>query len=187
MKPLIILTAGHHATDSGATSLIWGNENINTQLLRNTILFYLKRADVDVFYDLDTWTLSQVIQRAKIAARGRENVLALDIHFNSFHTHQANGTEIIIDDHASDLTESIARELLDISVDVFKLKDRGIKRERQTARKRLGFLDITEHSFVDEVAFLSNDDDMRAVINNYWVWAERRAKYLINWCNDNIL
>ena len=181
MKPLIILTAGHHANDSGATSNIWGNENINAQRLRNTIAFYLKKHDIDVFYDLDAWTLSQVIWRAKRAARGRKHVLAIDIHFNSFHLPRANGTEVIVDNNASEEVRAMGAELSLMTATTLGIHDRGVKDERQSHHSNLGYLDITPFSFVDEVCFLSNDEDMRALESKYWLWCKQRAEYLIDW------
>lgn len=185
MKPLIILTAGHHAKDSGATSNVWGNENINAQRLRNTIAFYLKKHDIDVFYDNDDWTLSQVIWRAKLAARGREKVLAIDIHFNSFHNSKANGTEVIVDNKASEEVRAMAAELSKITADTLSISNRGVKTERDSHHSNLGYLDITQYAFVDEVCFLSNDDDMRALESKYWLWCKERADYIIDWVRRN--
>jgi N-acetylmuramoyl-L-alanine amidase len=185
MKPLIILTAGHHANDSGATSNVWGNENINSQRLRDTIKFYLKKHDIDVFYDQDNWTLGEVMSRAKTAALGRKYVLAIDIHFNSFYKPEANGTEVIVDNNASKEVRAMGAKLSQMTADTLEIFNRGVKTERDSHHSNLGYLDITKFAFVDEVCFLSNDGNMRALESRHWVWSKQRAEYIIDWVRQN--
>jgi N-acetylmuramoyl-L-alanine amidase len=169
MSYLTVLTAGHHAKDPGATSLIWGNENINTQLVRNTIAYYLKQHGLNVFYDQDDWALGQVISRAKKAAKGVKNVIAIDIHFNAFSNPSARGAEVIVDNNANKECYAFASELSSLTAESLEIPNRGVKTERQSHHSNLGYLDITDVSVVWEVGFLSNDEDMRAFFLKYWV------------------
>ena len=183
---MIIITAGHHDKDSGAISPKWGKEADHTKLFRDTLAFYLRREGVEFWVDNDQWTLGQVIWRGKRVAAQHEKVIAIDWHFNASGSSQANGCEVVVDDYANNETKAIAEKLSWTISNVLKIRNRGVKTERDTYRKKLGYLDTTNVSLVAEIGFISNDGDMEAFNNRYWLLAKAVSELLINYIQVDV-
>jgi N-acetylmuramoyl-L-alanine amidase len=157
MSRKIFLSAGHGGTDSGAV----GNGYVERELtidLRNHVVRELKALGVTPFTDDNKNALSQTLAwlRGKFASKD----ILLDIHWNASSNPEAKGSEVIIPDVSSQFEKDLAKSLLKVFTEV-GFKDRGVKPEALTARKRLGWMRPVAENVLIEVCFISNITDMK--------------------------
>lgn len=159
---MIFLTAGHHNLDSGAT----GNgfvESKETIRVRNRVTELLRAKGVDVWNDSDNLTLQSVIN--EITKRSKPNDIICDIHFNAGGT-SATGVECFVPNESIKTELLLAAELCKSS-EVLKIRNRGVKRERDSQHKRLGMMRPNGINVLLEVAFISNPNDMKSYNDNF--------------------
>src|SRR5690606_25646843 len=89
--------------------------------------------------DDDKDTLSQVI--AKIKPRITSRDILLDIHYNAA-TPQATGVECFVSDNASEKSKELADVIATTTSTITGLHNRGVKKESQSARGKLGILNM---------------------------------------------
>jgi N-acetylmuramoyl-L-alanine amidase len=145
MSRKIFLSAGHGGTDSGAV----GNGFIERDLtidLRNHIARELKALGIVPSIDSDRNALSQTL--AWLRGKFKSKDILLDLHWNASSNPEAKGSEVIIPDIASQFEKDLA-------------KDRGVKPEALTARKKLGWMRPVAENVLIEVCFISNITDMK--------------------------
>lgn len=154
---MIFLLAGHGGGDSGAVGVNGRTESAETIKLRDKIKAHLQRAGAKFCVDSDRDGLATVLRKC---ATGGGSVV-LDIHFNASSNKLATGVEVIVGDDAQANDLALATDILNLMVGRTGLKSRGIKRERDTPRKRLGVM--REHGAVCllETCFISNPSDMQ--------------------------
>lgn len=154
---MIFLFAGHGGLDTGAVGVNGRKESVETIKLRNLIKSYLP-STAKVFIDDDRDTLATVLKKAVTG----EGSVVLDLHFNASSNPIASGVEVLVGDDATEADLLLAKDILSTSANTLRLRSRGIKREGETPRKRLGVM--REHGAVCllEVCFISNRDDMAA-------------------------
>lgn len=174
MSRKIFLSAGHGGKDSGAV----GNGYVERDLtidLRNHIARELKVLGVVPSIDDDRNALAQTLAwlRGKFSSKD----ILLDIHWNAAANPEAKGAEIIIPDIASQFEKDIAKALLKVFTDI-GFRDRGVKPEMLTARKRLGWMRPSAENILIEVCFISNITDMKLYEANKQNIAKRIASVL---------
>lgn len=174
MSRKIFLSAGHGGTDSGAV----GNGYIERDLtidLRNHIVRELRALGVTPLVDGDRNALAQTLAwlRGKFGSRD----ILLDIHWNAAANPEAKGSEIIIPDVASRFEKDLAKALLKVFTDL-GFRDRGVKPEALTARKKLGWMRPAAENILIEVCFISNVTDMKLYEANKHNIAKRIASVL---------
>ena len=159
---MIFLTAGHHNRDSGAV----GNgfvEAKETIRVRNRVTELLRAKGVDVWNDNDNATLQQVIN--EINKRSKPSNIICDIHFNAGAI-TATGVECFVPDDAIKSELLLAADLCK-RAELLKIRNRGVKRERDSQHKRLGMMRPSGVNVLLEIAFISNANDMKSYQDNF--------------------
>lgn len=153
---MIFLTAGHHNRDSGAVGngLIEAKETIR---VRNRVTELLRAKGVEVWNDNDDWSLQTVIN--EIAKRSKPSDIIFDIHFNAGGA-TATGFECFVPDDAVKSELLLATDLCKVA-EILSIRNRGVKRERDSQHKRLGMMRPSGINVLIEFGFITNDSDMR--------------------------
>lgn len=159
---MIFLTAGHHNRDSGAVGngLIEAKETIR---VRNRVTELLRVKGVEVWNDDDNWTLQAVIN--EITKRSKPNDIICDIHFNAG-VATATGVECFVPDDAIKAELLLAADLCKVS-EIIGIRNRGVKREKDSQHKRLGIMRPSGINVLLEVGFISNSSDMKLYKENF--------------------
>jgi N-acetylmuramoyl-L-alanine amidase len=163
MNRSIILTAGHSDgsgpyKDRGCQSydgrLFEGNLTIE---LRDMVSKRLKEKGHTVYTDSNKNPLAQAMQELK--GFFNINSLNVDIHFNAGHI-SAEGTECLVKDNPDAYVKKVAEVLSQKISMAMETKNRGVKTESMSARKRLGWMRMTGNNIIIEICFLSNKMDV---------------------------
>lgn len=179
MINVIFPSAGHHEKDPGAVynGVKESEKNIE---FRGLISKHL--GDHKHIMDKDSETNAQYQNRIK---PGNGSVL-LDIHFNASANESANGTEMIIANNASAQSKQMATELAEGTACILGVKNRGVKTEAQTARGKIGILNLGAGiAVLAELCFISNKDDMAKYESSKEDLAKFYAEFLIKY--DNLI
>ena len=152
----IFLTAGHHRKDPGAV-YNGRKEADETIRLRNAISEDLRKRGVAVWNDSDDWDLSRTI--AEIKKISKPDDIICDLHFNAGGP-AATGTEVLVADDADIVELNLAKKLGNAVASVLMIRNRGIKREKDTRHKKLGMMRPTGKNVLIEVCFISSKHDM---------------------------
>lgn len=184
MKNDIDLSAGHSDKDPGAINKFGVKEAELTKELRNLIIENLKCYNNTVRKDFDWETNSQYQGRLKARTDAAKSIL-LDIHFNSFHTESANGSEVVISANASSISKGLGTELLAITTKVLGTRSRGLLKDTETPRGRIGILNLAGPAVLLEVCFISNPSDLAKYNKHKKELAFEIAKLLVKY--DNLL
>lgn len=161
---MIFITAGHTGPNSGAMGVKTElgsrfDEGKETILLRNRIAdFLIGKYGIMPLLDYDNEHLAVLVNR--INSSVSENDICIDIHFNSFISSMAHGTEIILADDASEAEINLGVRLLNRVANTLGTVVRGVKTESQTPRHRLSMLHLKCRSLILEICFCSNAGDV---------------------------
>lgn len=167
----VFIVAGHGGTDIGAV----GNGYVESQLtieFRNLIIAELGKLGIKAETDSDKNALAASLKWLKGLVS--PNSIAIDIHWNASSNDVAKGSEVIIPELSSSFERAIARKLLDVFVDA-GFRDRGVKSELLTERKRLGWMRPSCENILIEVCFITNKQDMVVYQANKKLLAKRLA------------
>jgi N-acetylmuramoyl-L-alanine amidase len=170
-KRLIFLSAGHSngkgaSKDRGAKvagyELFEGDISI---ILRDKIADILREKGANVTEDKNEDALAQTF--AFFRNLVNTNSINIDIHFNAATNPKATGTEVFVKslDPKFAWQINIGNRFCEAIVDVLKCPTRGVKGESQSARGRLGWMQLTGHNFLLEICFISNSQE---VVNFMW-------------------
>lgn len=192
----IIVIAGHGGVDKGARGVVWNGNQIweadMTIAVRNLICEYMgfvlneyPEIKVKIIKDDDSHSLQGVINWLNSKVAPKQNRIIYDIHFNAFNR-IANGAEVIIPDKATELEKKLAQMLQDVNVSVLKIKDRGVKPESKTARKRLAIMRPIGINVLDEICFIDNMEDMEKFFANISVLVQKKARAILDFANKNL-
>jgi len=153
---MIFLTAGHHNRDSGAVGngLIEAKETIR---VRNRVTELLRLKGVEVWNDNDDATLQVVIN--EISKRSNPTDIICDIHFNAGAA-TATGVECFVSDDAIKSELLLAADLCKVS-EIIGIRNRGVKRERDSQHKRLGMMRPSGVNVLIEFGFITGVSDMK--------------------------
>lgn len=164
---MIYIVAGHSNSDSGAISNGLKEADL-TKRIRDLIYTRIKELQPKalVTKDDDKDTLSQVI--AKIKPKITSKDVLLDIHYNAA-TPKATGVECFVSDNASAKSKELADVIATTTSTITGINNRGVKKESQSARGRLGILNMKCTAVLWEVAFISNPSDIDKV-ETYLHW-----------------
>lgn len=166
---MIAVIAGHKGEKTGAIGYI--DEGKETIEFRNLLLKELLDKQIPFIYDGEKDELSKVVSNLKHILD--KNDICVDIHFNSYTDDSVNGSEVIIPDNYNSIEKDLANKLLQSTCNILNTKNRKIKTEKQTARKKLAMLrDINCNNILIEICFVSNKKDCDLYLKN----KERLAK-----------
>lgn len=155
-------SAGHHDKDPGAVANGWKEADL-TKELRNLMIAEFNLRQHKIIVDQDWETNSQYQKRIK---PGGGSVI-MDLHFNAVESKTATGVEVIVNNHASQHSIDLATEICQKLSTIMGIANRGVKTEKQTARKGIGILNLKAGiSVLVEVCFMSNPNDLRAYLKN---------------------
>lgn len=167
----LAVIVGHHARAKGAVSPWIGAEwDVN-----RAAAHMIERAaigtgcNVEVFHrDPQTGSISDVARRVNTWARQQPDVkaLAVSLHFNSFTTAQANGTETLYAD-ISKPGEAWAGMLQRCMLNCFGLTNRGLLPVKRKGRGGTILYQTAMPCALLEPGFGSNERDARA-IRDHW-------------------
>lgn len=154
MIKIVFPSAGHHDKDPGA---VYNGikEADKTKELRNLISKHLGTHKHITDYDCET--NRQYQNRIK----PDNGSVIFDIHFNASTNALVSGTEMIVGNNASKHSIEMASELVSGTSKILGIPSRGVKTETQTARGKIGILNLGAGiAVLAEVCFLSNTSDM---------------------------
>lgn len=181
MIQVIFPSAGHHNNDSGA---VYNGikEADKTKEFRNLVSKYLELRNHPHIMDVDSENNAQYQNRIK---PGAGSVL-LDTHFNASANTNATGTEMIVSNTANKNSIAMATELANGTAAILGITNRGVKTEAQTARGKIGILNLGAGiAVLAEICFLSNFSDMQKYELHKYALACFYADILIKY--DNLI
>lgn len=158
----LFLAAGHTGARTGAKKYL--DEGAETIRLRNDLKNELLKSGVHVVIDSDRASLSEVITSIKSRATFRDYVL--DLHFNAG---GGTGVEAFVNDNATEEENGMALGLcMCVCVSrVLGIKNRGVKKQGQSARGKLGIFGINANVVLLEVCFVDSKPDSDSYKFNY--------------------
>lgn len=192
MKKLILI-AGHGGSDKGAPGVVYKGHKLWEAdlniLVRNTIFDFVNyyAADypnlkIQTLKDDDSLTLQGVINWLNVGLTPTEDRIIFDIHFNAFNG-TATGTETIIPLNPSQKERELATLIQTTSTNVMKIRNRGVKTEDKTARKRLAIMRPKGINVLWEICFIDNKTDVEAFFDNLSELCIRQAKNLLDFAS----
>lgn len=183
MARKLFVVAGHGGFDKGASG-VDGNIEANLTIeFRDLVLAELKKLGVIALTDSNNNALIQTL--AWLKSLVTPSSIAVDIHWNASSNPDAKGTEIIIPEDPSKFEVALATDLLKMFTDV-GFRNRGVKLESQTARRRLGWMRPVAENILIEVCFITNKQDMVLYNNSKHTLARRVATVLKHYVNEKI-
>lgn len=152
----LFLIAGHGGKDPGAVSGSYIERDLAIEL-RFLINNELRRLNIIPNMDANQNYLSQTLSwlRGKLGAKD----VIIDIHWNASSNPTASGTEVIVPEVASKYENEFANALVS-TISSIGFKNRGVKPETDTARKKLAIMRPVAENILIEVCFISNAQDM---------------------------
>lgn len=163
----IAISAGHsnvQGQDQGAE----GNgliEGVETVKIRNRIKFHLERMGCKVSVDPDSSVTWKTVALFKKYFSARDVVI--DLHLNAASSDRATGVEVLIPEKYSDFEHDLATELASEISSRLKIRNRGVKTELQTPRKKLLWMTIPAENILIEFFFISNPHDVSSYLINF--------------------
>lgn len=171
----LILAAGHSpipGKDRGAIARTNNRdyiEGIETHRIVKDLYPILVRSGVDVYVDDYRNILSETIQSLRRLfglGKFRSDTLAVDIHFNAGPP-TATGCEVLCPIKPTKYELDVATDLASSISSALGVRNRGVKDESHSARKRLGWMRLPCENALVEICFLTNAADMDAYEKNY--------------------
>lgn len=153
-------SGGHHQNDLGAV----GNGRTEFKMMsdfRNKVTKELDKRNHPYDTDKDWENNTQYQNRLKPSTGD----VVIDFHMNSF-SPTSTGVEVIISDNAGKDSKALAEELVNGYSKIMWITNRGVKKESQTPRKKLGILNKKGTAVLVEFAFISNINDVKAFESN---------------------
>jgi N-acetylmuramoyl-L-alanine amidase len=153
---MIYLLAGHTPKginqDPGAVANGYREADL-TMELRDLVADKLRAMGYQVHEDNDTQRLQQVLD----AINATEKDVVFDIHFNAG---GGTGGECIVPERSTDLERELANKVNVMLSTMLRIRNRGVKGEQLTARKRIAVLRENGINCLLETCFIDNKTDM---------------------------
>ncbi|TWP31817.1 N-acetylmuramoyl-L-alanine amidase [Apibacter muscae] len=150
-------------------------ENELTILFMDTVLEEFRKLGGDFQRDDDQVSLASNI--ATIRKTIKHSDLIYSVHFNAA-TSKATGTETIVSNYAGVTSQEIAKEISEVTSRVLGIANRGVKKEKDTPRRKLAILNLKGTAVLHEVCFITNPNDMEKFFKNYKTLAKEIAVIL---------
>lgn len=153
---MIYLLAGHtpkgNNTDPGAVAQGFKEADL-TMELRDMVADKLRNMGYTVHEDDDTHRLQQVLDKVN----AHETDVVFDIHFNAG---GGTGVECIVPERSTELERELANKVNVMLSTMLRIKNRGVKGEQLTARKRIAVMRENGINCLLETCFIDNKTDM---------------------------
>jgi N-acetylmuramoyl-L-alanine amidase len=179
MARKVFIIAGHGGSDSGAVSSEYKESTLTIEF-RSLIISEINKLGIKVYTDSDSNALAQTLKWIKSLLSPTS--IAIDIHWNASNNPNVKGSEVIVPDKASSIETSLAKAILKVFTDI-GFKDRGVRSEALTARKRLGWMRPVAETILIEVCFITNTQDMLLYTNSKNILAKRIALVIREFTN----
>lgn len=175
----LFLIAGHGGKDPGASSGSYIERDLAIEL-RSLINNELKKLNVVATMDANENYLALTLSwlRGKVSAKD----VIIDIHWNSSENPTSNGTEVIVPEEASQYEKEFANALV-TTIASIGFRNRGVKPETETARKRLGIMRPVAENILIEVCFINNTQDMLLYQKSKQILAKKLAYIIKDYLN----
>ena len=170
----VAVTAGHSNTDPGAVNGKIKESELVTNF-RNAVAFYLREAGIATKTD-GTSTRNDPLSSALKLIKGSS--VAVEFHMNAATSKQANGVETISLPKDKKLAQALSKAVADALGSRLR-GDGGWIDQSKSARGRLAF--VSNGGLIVELGFISNDDELAAFNDKYWIAAKAVAKVLIDY------
>jgi len=177
MSRTIFLSAGHGGADPGAVANGYIERDLAIEL-RLLIVNELKNTyKVEPKVDANSNKLIQTLAWLKGKFLGKD--ILVDIHWNAG---GGTGIEVIVPEVSSNFERTLAQTLADriSSITGWKRRGGGVKKESDTARKRLGWMRSNAETVLIEVCFIDNKLDMAVYESNKITISKTIAQILYN-------
>lgn len=174
VNQFVAITAGHSNTDPGAVNGKVKEAELVTKF-RNAVAFYLREAGIATKTD-GTSTRNDPLSSALKLIKGSS--VAVEFHMNAATSKQANGVETISLPKDKKLAQALSKAVADALGSRIR-GDGGWIDQSKSARGRLAF--VSNGGLIVELGFISNDDELAAFNDKYWVAAKAVAKVLIDY------
>ena len=170
----VFLSAGHNTkgkVDPGAVAN--GMTEAQKALeFKNLVISKCLKKGLKVITDKDDERLGDYLSRIKT---GNGSVV-LEYHFDASANKEATGTTALVGDDADRLDMAFGQELVNSTSNILKIKNRGVKKVGESARGRLGLMREQGIVCLLELAFISNERDMK----NYELYKHELAEVHAN-------
>lgn len=168
----IFINAGHGGIDPGAISKNGAKEKDITRKIAS----FLVQKLIEKGYDVEFFQQKKNLEEAIKAENSSKSHLFISLHCNSAKNDTANGTEAFYYPN-SGTGKTVSELILKNISQKFKLKNRGAKEN-----KEFRVLNGTKAPAVLlELAFLSNLDEEKILINSSFVFADTIMKGIEEW------
>ena len=168
----IFVNAGHGGNDSGAVSKYGFKEKDLTRSIAGFLVQMLIMAGYDVEFYQQTNSVNQIVEAEKTS----NSHLFISIHCNSYNNEGANGVEVLYYP-TSGTGKALAEIVSDSISEYMELKNRGAK-ERRDLRVLNG---TKAPAVLIELAFLSNPDEEKLLVNEPYSFAAAILKGVQKW------
>lgn len=156
---MIFASAGHAPysvkKDFGAEGCGY-KEALLTIELRGLVCAELDKLGRKYVTDKDTETLGEYLERIQTGSGS----VVCEFHFDAYNG-TASGSTALVGDDADVLDKAFAQELVDVTASILGIPNRGVKRESESHRGRLGLMREQGTVSLLEVCFIDNSGDMQ--------------------------
>jgi N-acetylmuramoyl-L-alanine amidase len=176
----VFLSAGHSSTEGKDRGAIYKDkiEGVLTAKVRADLFDVLCGYGADVIVDDDDKDTFETIKEFSKLVKHWD--VAIDIHFNNFATNpHVGGTEVFIGDTNTKFEEDLATQLAITISKSLSIRNRGVKRERESQHKSLAWMKLKCETVLIEICFLSSDSDMAKFDRHYWLLINDMAKVIV--------
>ena len=174
---MIFISAGHNTgglkPDPGAVANGFTEAKLAAEIRDLTVKELKKDASLKVVTDRDDERLGEYLKRIQTGSGS----VVLEYHFDAA-SPTATGTTVLIGDDADRLDRAFAKEIVDKTAEVLKIKNRGVKSETDSHRGKLGLMREEGIIALLEVGFITNVSDIKAFKENKEVLAVELAKII---------
>lgn len=174
---VVVITAGHSNTDSGAVTTDSNGKLVKESDLavkfRNAVTTYLKANHIVVLND-GVGTDNKDLKYAISLIKG--STLAIEFHMNASTNNKAVGVETI----SLPKDKSLSQELSQAIATVFNTKVRGEQGwidQSSSARGKLGY--VNNGGLIVELGFISNATELGTFNSSYWLAAKKVSEIII--------
>lgn len=178
----MFISAGHNPKglkpDPGAVANGYKEADLAIELRDLVVKEINKYPSVKVVTDSDDERLGTYLERIKT---GNGSVV-VEFHFDAA-SPQATGTTALIEAEADRLDKAFAKEIVDKTAEVLKIKNRGVKSETDSHRGKLGLMREEGLIVLLEVCFITNQEDIKSFKKNKEVLAKELAKIIVKYEN----
>ena len=178
-EKVITVSAGHSNVDSGAVAKDGTKEATLAVKFRNAVVSYLQQdKNIHVKTDGHGTNNAPLSEAIKLIA-GSD--VAVEFHMNASTNATAYGVETISLTKDKILAQQISLHVAEVFGS--KLRgDNGWIDMSQSARGKLGF--VSKGGLIVELGFISNEKELKAFNDKYWLAAKAVAEILIDYVNS---